>query len=149
MLFRSAEHALASIGEPVVDAARARIEADNLHDDAVHSLLVVLCELGTPAALRLVIDHFDRFVAAAGPADAAHWMSLLGARELIDPLRRLLPQDTAQVGQSILGLAAIHNVRVPEEGSIRQAIDEYWKEQPEETDGGDPGPDDGSGKYVM
>jgi hypothetical protein len=38
---------------------------------------------------------------------------------------------------------------VPEEASIRRAIDEYWKEQPEGGDSGDAGPDDGSGKYVM
>jgi hypothetical protein len=99
--------------------------------------------------LKVVLDHFDTFVDAAGAGDAARWMSLFGARELIDPLRRILPQDTAQVGQAVLLLAGVHNVRVPEEAAIRRAIDDYWKERPEESEGGESGPDDGSGKYVM
>jgi hypothetical protein len=112
-------------------------------------VLLALCEAGTPAALRLVLDQFDVFVSTAGAAEASRAMSLLGARELIDPLRRLLKEDMAQVGQAVLLLAGIHNVHVPEDAAIRRAIDEYWKQQPEGTDSGDPGPDDGSGKYVM
>lgn len=148
-LFEAAEHALTLLGEAVIDPAHARLETGDLSEDSAHSLLVVLCEIGTPAALRVVLDHFDTFVEAAGPGDAARWMSLFGARELIDPLRRILPQDMAQVGQAVLLLGGIHNLHVPEEGAIRRAIDEYWKEQPEGSDGGEPGPDDGSGKYVM
>jgi hypothetical protein len=148
-LYESAEHALTSIGEAVVEPARARLEAGSLGADAAHSLLMVLCEMGTTKALKLVLDHFDAFAEAAGAADAARWMSLFGARELIDPLRRILSQDMAQVGQALLLLGAVHNVRIPEETAIRRAIDEYWKDQPEESDGGDTGPDDGSGKYVM
>jgi HEAT repeat protein len=148
-LYEAAEHAISQIGEAIVEPARARLEAGTVSEDAAHSLLIALCELGTPAALRLVLDHFDAFVEAAGPADAARWVSLFGAREAIDPLRRILPEDTAQVGQAVLLLAAIHNVHVPEEATIRRAIDDYWKDQPEGSDGGDAGPDDGSGKYVM
>jgi hypothetical protein len=148
-LYEAAEHALSAIGEAVLEPARGRLEADGLGSDAAHSLLIVLCEQGSPQALRLVLDHIDAFVDAAGPGDAARWMSLLGARELIEPLRRILSQDTAQVGQALLLLGAVHNVRIPEEADIRRAIDEYWKDQPEESDGGDTGPDDGSGKYVM
>jgi hypothetical protein len=148
-LYEAAEHALSALGDVVLEPARARLEADSLGSDPAHSLLIVLCEQGSPAALRLVLDHFDVFAEAAGPGDAARWMSLLGARELIEPLRRVLSQDTAQVGQALLLLGAVHNVRIPEEADIRRAIDEYWKEQPEESDGGDTGPDDGSGKYVM
>jgi hypothetical protein len=56
----------------------------------------------------------------------------------------------AQVGQAILLLAAIHNTRVSEEPGIRRAIDEFWKKHPEEgEDGEDPGPGDGSDKYLM
>lgn len=148
-LYEAAEQALGSLGEAVVAPARARLEAGDLPEDAVHSLLLVLCELGTPEALRLVLDQFDAFVASVGAVDAARWMSTFGARELIDPLRRILPQDTAQVGQAVLLLAGIHNLHVPEENSIRRAIDDYWKDHPEEGGGGEPGPDDGSGKYVM
>jgi HEAT repeat protein len=148
-LYEAAEHALSHLGDAIVEPARARLEAENLGSDAIHSLLIALCEAGTPEALRLVLDHFGAFVEAAGPADAARAMSLLGARELIDPLRRILKEDTAQVGQALLLLAGIHNVRVPEEAAIRRAIDEYWKQLPEGGDTGDPGPDDGSGKYVM
>jgi hypothetical protein len=148
-LYEAAEHALMATGEACVEAARVRLEADNVAEDAAHSLLVALCETGTPEALKVVLDHFDTFVDAAGAGDAARWMSLFGARELIDPLRRILPQDTAQVGQAVLLLAGVHNVRVPEEAAIRRAIDDYWKERPEESEGGESGPDDGSGKYVM
>lgn len=149
-LYEAAEQALTQLGDAVVAPARARLEAGDLPEDAVHSLLLVLCELGTPEALKLVLDQFDAFVEAVGPADAARWMSIFGARELIDPLRRILPQEVAQVGQAVLLLAGIHNLHVPEEGAIRRAIDEYFKEQPEGGEGGgEPGPDDGSGKYVM
>jgi hypothetical protein len=148
-LYEAAEHALGSIGAALIEPARARLEAGTVGDDAAHSLLIALCELGTPEALRLVLEHFDDFVGAAGAADASRWVSVFGAREAIDPLRRVLNEDMAQVGQSVLLLAAIHNVRVPEEASIRRAIEESWKEQPEGNDSGDAGPDDGSGKYVM
>ena len=148
-VYEAAEHAMSALGEAITAPARARLEAENLSDDAAHSLLIALCEIGTPEALRLVLDHFDTFVDAAGAADAARFMSLLGARELIDPLRGILHQDKAQVGQAILLLAGIHNIHVPEDAAIKRAIDEYWKEQPEGGDSGDPGPDDGSGKYVM
>lgn len=148
-LYEAAEHALSALGDAIVEPARARLEAGNVGSDATHSVLLALCEAGTPAALRLVLDQFDAFVSTAGAADASRAMSLLGARELIDPLRRLLKEDTAQVGQAVLLLAGIHNVHVPEDAAIRRAIDEYWKQQPEGSDSGDPGPDDGSGKYVM
>jgi HEAT repeat protein len=148
-LYEAAEHALGSIGVALIEPARARLEAGTVEDDAAHSLLIALCELGTSEALSLVLEHFDHFVDATGAADAARWLSMFGAREAIDPLRKILADDMAQVGQSVLLLASIHNLHVPEEASIRRAIDEYWKEQPEGSDSGDAGPDDGSGKYVM
>ncbi len=149
-LYEAAEHALSHMGVAVVEPARARLEAGNVDEDAGHSLLITLGELGTPEALKLVLDHFDFFVEAAGAADAARWMSLLGARELIEPLRGRLRQDMALVGQAVLLLAAIHNVRVPEEQAIRRAIDDYWTEQPEGEEGsGEPGAGDGSDKYLM
>ncbi|MFQ5878180.1 MAG: hypothetical protein ACE5JH_10920 [Acidobacteriota bacterium] len=148
-LYEAAEHSLAKMGEAVIRPARARLEAGNVEADAGHSLLIVLCELGTEAALRLVLDHLDFFVDAAGAGDAARWLSLFGARELIEPLRRHLHDDVALVGQSVLLLAAIHNVRVPEEAEIRKAIDDYWKHRPEEDGSGDVGPGDGSDRYLM
>jgi len=149
-LYEAAEHGLAKLEDAVIEPARARLEAGNLEEDSGHSLLIVLCEIGNAEALKLVLDHADFFVETAGPGNAARWMSLFGARELIDPLRRHLPKDTAQVGQAILLLAAIHNVRVPEEAGIRGAIDDYWKKHPDESEDGDePGPGDGSDKYLM
>jgi HEAT repeat protein len=149
-LYEAAEHALAKLDAAVIDPARARLAAGNVEEDSGHSLLITLCEVGTPEALKLVLEHLEFFVDAAGPGNSARWISLLGSRELIDPLRRHLPKDTAQVGQAILLLAAIHNTRVPEEAAIRQAIDDFWKKHPEEgEDGEDPGPGDGSDKYLM
>ena len=149
-LYEAAEHALAKLEDAVIEPARARLEAGNLAEDSGHSLLIVLCELGAPAALKVVLDHFDFFIEAAGAGNAARWLSLFGARELIDPLRRQLPKDTAQVGQALLLLGAVHNVRVPEEAAIRSAIDDYWKKHPDGgEDGDEPGPGDGSDKYLM
>ena len=149
-LYEAAEHALAKLEEAVIEPARARLAAANIEEDAGHSLLITLCEVGTPEALKLILEHHEFFVDAAGPGNSARWISLLGAREMIDPLRRHLPKDTAQVGQAILLLAAIHNMRVPEEAAIRRAIDDFWKKRPEEgEDGEDPGPGDGSDKYLM
>jgi hypothetical protein len=148
-LYEAAEHALSHMGEAIVGPVRARLEADNVEEDAGHSLLILLCETGTPEALRLILDHFDFFADAAGAGDAARWLSLFGAKELIEPLRERLDEDTALVGQAVLLLAGIHNVRVPEEAKIRSAIDEYWKEQPEEQEGDEPGPGDGSDRYLM
>jgi len=149
-LYEAAEHAVAKLEDAVIEPARARLEAGNLEDDSGHSLLIILCETGHPDALKLVLEHADFFVETAGPGNAARWMSLFGARELIDPLRRQLPKDTAQVGQALLLLGAIHNVRVPEESAIRGAIDEYWKKHPDEgEDGDESGPGDGSDKYLM
>src|SRR5207247_814984 len=118
-LYEAAEHALSKLDGAVIEPARARLEAGNLEEDSGHSLLIILCEQGTAEAAKLILEHADFFVEAAGPGNAARWMSLLGTRDLIEPLRRHLPKDTAQVGQAILLLAAIHNVRVPEDAGAR------------------------------
>jgi hypothetical protein len=148
-LYEAAEHALSHMDDAFLEAARARLEAGTVDEEAGHSLLILLAELGSEGALRCVLDHFDFFAESAGPADVARWMSLFGARDLIDPLRRLLPRNVAQVGQAILMLAAVHNVRVPEESAIRRAIDDYFKQPPGGEGSGGPAPADGSDKYLM
>ncbi|HEX9427563.1 MAG TPA: hypothetical protein VGA64_07230, partial [Candidatus Polarisedimenticolia bacterium] len=148
-LYEAAEHALARMEGEVVEPARARLEAGNVDEDAGHSLLITLAELGSREALKVVLDHFDFFTDAAGAGDAARWMSLFGAREMLESLRGRLREDMALVGQAVLLLGAIHNVRVPEENAIRRAIDDYWKQQPEEEGSGEPGAGDGSDKYLM
>ena len=149
-LYEAAEHALSQMGEAIVAPVRDTLEADDLDEEAEHSLLILLCELGTKEALGVVLEQFDRFVEAAGPGNAARWMSLFGARELIEPLRRYLQLDVPQVGNALLLLGGIHNVRLPEDAAIRRAIDDYWKQRPEEgSDGGEPGADDGSDRYLM
>jgi hypothetical protein len=147
-LYESAEHALSLLGEAVIEPARARLASGRTEADIAHSLLIVLAEIGTPEALRVVVDHLDDFVEAAGAADAARWMALFGARELIDPLRRHLSRDVPMVGQALLLLGAIHNVRVPEENAIRRAIDDYFK-QPDGGEGSGTPPADGSDRYLM
>jgi len=149
-LYEAAEHALAKLEDAVVEPARARLEAGNLQEDSGHSLLIILCESGASEALKTVLEHLEFFIEAAGPGNTARWLSLFGARELIEPLRRQLPKDTAQVGQAVLLLGAVHNVRVPEEAAIRRAIDDFWKKHSDEgEDGDEPGPGDGSDKYLM
>ncbi|HET6278144.1 MAG TPA: hypothetical protein VFG08_05100, partial [Candidatus Polarisedimenticolia bacterium] len=149
-LYEAAEHALSQMGEAIIAPVRDTLEAGDLDEEAEHSLLILLCELGTKEALDVVLEHFDRFVEAAGAGNAARWMSLFGARELIEPLRRYLQHDVPQVGNALLLLGGIHNVRLPEDAAIRRAIDDYWKQRPEEGgDGGEPGADDGSDRYLM
>jgi hypothetical protein len=149
-LYEAAEHALAKLEEAVIEPARARLEAGNLQEDSGHSLLIILCESGAADALKTVLEHLEFFIDAAGPGNTARWLSLFGARELIEPLRRQLPKDMAQVGQAVLLLGALHNVRIPEEAAIRRAIDDFWKKHSDEgEDGDEPGPGDGSDKYLM
>jgi hypothetical protein len=147
-LYEAAEHALSKMGEALIEPVAARLEAGNVEEDAGHSLLTLLGELGTREALDLVIEHFDFFLESTGPGEAARWMSQFGARELIKRLRAHLDRDKALVGQALLLLAGIHNVRVPEEAEIRRAIDEFWRQHSDEGTG-DFGPGDGSDKYLM
>lgn len=149
-LYEAAEHALSQMGDTIIASVRDSLVADELDEEAEHSLLILLCELGTKEALGVVLEQFDRFVESAGPGNAARWMSLFGARELIDPLRRYLQLDVPQVGNALLLLSGIHNVRLPEDAAIKRAIDDYWKQRPEEGGGGgEPGADDGSDRYLM
>jgi hypothetical protein len=148
-LYEAAEHALAKMDLAMVDPSRLRLEAGTVNEEAGHSLLILLCELGAPSSFKVVLEHLDWFAEAAGAGDAARWTSLFGARELIEPLRVLLPRDMPAVGQALLLLGAIHNTRVPEEAAIRRAIDEYWKQAEEGEGSGSPGSADGSDRYLM
>jgi hypothetical protein len=72
--------------------------------------------------------------------------------ELIDPLRDWLDEDPAMVGQGLLLLGAIHNVPIPEEEEILQAIEDERARQA--GDGGDAegplgGNDREGGDYLM
>jgi hypothetical protein len=59
-----------------------------------------------------------------------------------------LPRDLARIGQALLLIGAIHNIAVPEEAQIQQAIEEYWRRHPAPPDpGGDE--EEGPGSYVM
>ena len=86
-----------------------------------------------------------------GAGSTAEWVSLFGTEELIDPLRDWLDEDPAVVGQGLLLLGAIHNVRIPEEDEILRAIeDERARQVGEPEDDGSPGdPEDSGGNYVM
>jgi HEAT repeat protein len=150
-VYGAAERALSRMGEAIVAPAVARIESGDLDPDAAHSILVILCDLGTGAAYEAVMQHLDWFMDAVGPGTAAEWVSLFGTEELIDPLREWLDQDPAMVGQGLLLLGAIHNVQIPEEEEILQAIEEARARQggePEDEDG-PPGPEQDGGSYVM
>ncbi len=61
--------------------------------------------------------------------------------ELIEPLRDWIDEDPALVGQGLLLLGAIHNVRIPEEDEILRAIEDERARQAE-------GPED-DGSYLM
>jgi len=144
-IYSAAEKALAEIGDAVVPAARGRIKAGALDPDGAESILMLLSGLGSRDAFELASSQLDFFIEEVGAGMAAEWLALFGAQELLEPLRRVLSRDTPRVGQAVLLLAAIHNVRLPEEDSIRAAIEEFWRKQGGEGEG----EDEGSGRYVM
>jgi hypothetical protein len=98
-----------------------------------------------------VATHLDWFMEEVGAGTATEWVSLFGAEELIDPLRDWLDEDPAMVGQGILLLGSIHNVRIPEEDEILQAIEDERARQAgeHEDDEATEGPDQDGGEYVM
>lgn len=157
-VYGAAERALLKMGDDAVEGIRAEMERQRLHPDAMHSVLHVLADVMTPAALALALDYFDEFMEAAGPEDGAELMATLGARELIPCLRRHLKRSSgipsrlgiqARVGHALLLLGAIHNVAIPEEEQIIQTIDEYWSESTENPSGGSGSGSPGGGPWVM
>lgn len=150
-VYGAAERALSKMGEATIIPAETRMEQGTLDPDAAHSLLLLLCDLGTHAAYETVMRHFELFMDAVGPGSTAEWVSLFGAEELIDPLRDWLDEDPVMIGQGLLLLGAIHNVHIPEEAEILRAIeDERARQAADGTDGDGAAEDDAeSGKYLM
>jgi len=140
-VYGAAERALSRMGEAIVAPAVVRIESGNFDPEAAHSLLVLLCDLGTRAAHEVVISHFDWFMDTIGPGPASEWVCLFGTDELIEPLRDWLEEDPPMVGQALLLLGAIHAVEIPEADEILRAIEDERARLAESTD------DDGS--YLM
>jgi hypothetical protein len=149
-VYGAAERALSLMGEAIVQPARAKLEARSLDPDAAHSLLVLLCDLGSRGSYEAVTSNLDWFMDEVGPGSTAEWVSLFGTQELIDPLRDWLEEDPALVGQGVLLLAAIHNVRIPEEEEILRAIEDERQrlEAEPEADGAGGGPDRDGGSYL-
>jgi hypothetical protein len=149
-VYGAAERALSLMGEAIVPPARAKLEARSLDPDAAHSLLVLLCDLGSRGSYEVVTSNLDWFMEEVGPGSTAEWVSLFGTQELIDPLRDWLEEDPALVGQGVLLLAAIHNVRIPEEDEILRAIEDERQrmESEPEADGAGGGPDRDGGNYL-
>ena len=137
--------------DAIIAPAISRIENGALDPESTHSLLVLLCDLGTPAAYEAVVRRLDYFMEEIGPGGATEWVSLFGTEELIDPLRDWLEEDPAMVGQGLLLLGAIHNVRIPEEDDILRAIEDERARQADEPDDDDAkrGSDGEGGDYVM
>lgn len=150
-VYAAAERALGKMGGAIVAPARAKIEAGTVDVDAAQSMLLLLCDLGTREAYEAVVTNLDWFMEEVGPGTTTEWVSLFGTEELIDPLRDWLEEDPVLVGQGVLLLGAIHNVRIPEEEEILRAIEDERQRQarePEEDESGDGTEGDG-GRYVM
>ena len=149
-VYGAAERVLSKMGDAIVTPARARLEAGAIDPDAAHSLLILLCDLGTRGAFEVVVAHLDWFMEQVGPGSTAEWISLFGCEDLIEPLRDWLDEDPAMVGQALLLLGAVHNVRIPEEEEILEAIENERARQVRDSE---EGPADGSekegGDYVM
>ena len=148
-VYGAAERALGRMGEAIVIPAIQGIESAVLEPDAAHSLLVLLCDLGTHGAYDAVMRHFDWFMGSIGPGTTAEWISLFGVEETIDPLRDWLEEDPAMVGQGLLLLGAIHNVTIPEEDEILQAIEDERARQGIDKPDPRSDPDPEGGSYVM
>ncbi|ANM29620.1 hypothetical protein ABI59_08575 [Acidobacteria bacterium Mor1] len=148
-VFGASERALSRMGEAVIPAAGSMIESGHVDPDSAHSLLVLLCDLGTATAYEAVATYLEWFMAEVGPGHTAEWVSLFGLEELIEPLRDWLEEDPALVGHGLLLLGAIHNVRIPEEDEILQAIEDERarRDREQREDEGEGGPEDGD--YVM
>ena len=151
-MYGTAERALSRFGEAIIGPAISRIENGMLDPDAAHSILVLLCDMGSHPAYEAVLDHLDWFMDAVGPGSAAEWVSLFGTEELIDPLREWLEEDPALVGQGVLLLGAIHQGTIPEEDEILQAIQSARARQAQDP-GGEGGPPGGmdpeGGNYLL
>jgi hypothetical protein len=148
-VYGAAERALSLMGEAIVPPVRAKIEARSLDPDVAHSLLVLLCDIGTRSAYDAVTSNLEWFMEEVGPGSTAEWVSLFGTQELIDPLRDWLEEDPAMVGQGVLLLGAIHNVRIPEEDEILRAIeDERQRLESDPQAGDDSGTDRDGGSSV-
>jgi len=149
-IYGAAERALSRMGEAIVMPAVARIESGTLDPDAAHSLLVLLCDLGTEAAHDVVVRYLDWFMATVSPGTTAEWVSLFGTETLIEPLRDWLDEDPALVGQGLLLIGAIHDVTIPEEAEILRAIeDERARVAALNSEGSGPVVSDDGGSYLM
>jgi HEAT repeat protein len=152
-VYGAAERALSRLGESIIQPAVERVESGSLNPDAAHSLLVLLCDMGTYSTYEAVAQHLDWFMDLVGPGTTAEWVSLFGTEELIDPLRDWLDVDTTAVGQGLLLLGAIHDIPIPEEDEILEAIEAARVRQQSgetgEDDGTLGGPDGPGGSYVM
>jgi hypothetical protein len=149
-VYGAAERALGKMGDAILQPATGRIETGVIDPEGAHSLLVLMCDLGTPAAYEAVVRNLDFFMDEIGPGSATEWIALFGTEELIDPLRDWLDEDPALVGQGLLLLGAIHNVRIPEEDDILQAIeDERARQEGDTEDDASEGPEGDGGDYVM
>jgi hypothetical protein len=151
-VYGAAERALSKMGEAIIPPALERIENGTMDPDAAHSALVLLCDLGSYSAYEALMSYFDWFMDAVGPGTTAEWSCLFGMEELIEPLRDWLDEDPPLIGQALLLLGAIHNVPIPEEDEILQAIEDERARQAERESGeGDTA--DGSsrdgGSYLM
>ncbi|MCP3979430.1 MAG: hypothetical protein GY716_08880 [bacterium] len=153
-VYGAAERALSRMGEAIIAPALAQIEAGLLSAEAAHSILLLLCDLGTHAAAEAVVRQFDWFMDAVGPGTTAEWVGLFGTEELIEPLRDWLDEDLPMVGQTLLLVGAIHQVEIPESDEILRAIEDERARQAddpaaaEESDD-DPASDPDGGSYVM
>ncbi len=151
-VYAAAERALSRLGENIIQPAVQRIESGELNPDEAHSLLVLLCDMGHRDAYDAVAQHLDWFMDVVGPGTTAEWASLFGIEELIEPLRDWLDVDTAAIGRGLLLLGAIHDVPIPEEKEIVEAIEDARAQQQSPDPGEDEtaeGSDRPGGSYVM
>ncbi|MDH3627946.1 MAG: hypothetical protein OES25_09855 [Acidobacteriota bacterium] len=148
-VFGAAERSLSKMGESILPATVAHIEAGTIEPEAGHSLMVLLCDLGTQASYEVISRFLEWFMEILGPGTAAEWASLFGTEELIDPFRDWLDEDPAMVGQSLLLLGGIHDVEIPEEEEIVRAIEDERARQAGGDEDGSAGGESDDGGYVM
>ncbi len=143
-IYGAAERSLSRMGPELIEHTRGLLSTGHIQPDALQSLMRLSCEQGRVESLRLLVDFFDDTFETLGPEVGAELAGNVAHTDLLPHLRRWLKRSPAMVGHTLLLIGALHNLRIPEEESILQAIDDFWKGREEGAEDGGP-----SGQYVM
>jgi hypothetical protein len=146
VMVETAGRALERMGPGVVGPVRNAYRSHHAEPEAMEWMLAAICQAGTRESLSFVLEQLDELVAEMDAGFVCDWVSVLGSEELIPAFRDLLDSDAVGVGRALLLVSAIHNRMVPEEETIRLAMQESDRGDGEDSSGGASG---SGGPYLM